>query len=84
MNDCQHQVTLEKARGRCKLCGLEIKNAQMKSILIADRQKQFKAGYLKGLEEGRAQLEKPIEIPEDPTAVTVEEEGSACQSAEGA
>ena len=73
MEDCKHQVTLEKARGRCSLCGKEIKNAQMKSILVADRQRQYKAGYVKGLEDGKAQLTEPIDIPTDPTAEVEED-----------
>lgn len=82
MNACQHQVTLEKARGRCSKCGLEIKNAQMKNILVADRQRQYKAGYAKGLEDGRAQLAEPIDIPPEPSAEVKED--PPCQSAEDA
>ena len=72
MTDCKHsRVDIEAVRGRCRDCGYEIKSAQMKKAIAADRQNVYRAafgaGYAKGLEDAKgaqAAKAKPIKVQE--------------------
>lgn len=68
MSTCQHErIKLKKARGQCELCGIEVKSAEMKSILSFDRQMAYEQGKREGFKSGYAKAVEDL-TPMKPTA----------------